>query len=50
MMVLVEGKERTLSGFRGLAHQAGLGVTAAGGQPSGRFVVECRAALEAGTC
>ena len=50
MMVLVGGKERTLREFRGLAHRAGLGVTAAGRQPSGRFVVECRPALEAGTC
>src|ERR1035441_7113699 len=42
MMVLVGGKERTLSEFRKLAGQAGLEVRAAGRQASGRFVVECR--------
>lgn len=42
MMVLVGGRERSLSEFRALARDAGLEVTAAGRQPSGRFVVECR--------
>jgi SAM-dependent methyltransferase len=44
MMVLVGGRERSLSEFRGLAHTAGLDVQAAERQPSGRFVVECRPA------
>lgn len=44
MMVLVGGKERSLSEFRELARAAGLEVHAAGRQPSGRFVVECRPA------
>ena len=42
MMVLVGGRNRTLSEFRKLAAAAGLEVRAAGPQPSGRFVVECR--------
>lgn len=42
MMVLVGGKGRTLTEFRELARAAGLEVQAAGPQPSGRFVVECR--------
>lgn len=42
MLVLVGGKDRTLSQFRALARQAGLDVVASGRQPSGRFVVECR--------
>jgi 2,7-dihydroxy-5-methyl-1-naphthoate 7-O-methyltransferase len=42
MMVLVGGKARSLSEFRELARKAGLEVHAAGSQPSGRFVVECR--------
>lgn len=42
MMVLVGGRERTLSEFRHLAGAAGLAVTAAGHMKSGRFVVECR--------
>ncbi len=42
MMVLVGGKERSLSDFRELARAAGLEVHAAERQPSGRFVVECR--------
>jgi len=41
MMVLVGGKERSLSEFRELAGAAGLEVTAAKRQASGRFVVEC---------
>jgi 2,7-dihydroxy-5-methyl-1-naphthoate 7-O-methyltransferase len=41
-MVLLGGKDRTLSEFRELAHQAGLKVLAAGQLPSGRFAVECR--------
>jgi 2,7-dihydroxy-5-methyl-1-naphthoate 7-O-methyltransferase len=42
MMVLVAGKNRSLSEFRELARAAGLEVVAAERQPSGRFVVECR--------
>jgi hypothetical protein len=42
MMVLVGGRARTLSEFRRLAQTAGLQVTAAGRQRTGRFVVECR--------
>lgn len=42
MMVLVGGKDRTLTEFRELARTAGLEVSATGRQPSGRFVVECR--------
>jgi hypothetical protein len=41
MLVLVGGKGRTLSAFTTLAQDAGLTVTAAGSQPSGKFVVEC---------
>ena len=41
-MMLVGGKHRTEAEFRGLARQAGLVVLAAGQQPSGHFVVECR--------
>lgn len=44
MMVLLGGKERTLGEFRSLATEAGLAITAADRTPSGRFVVECRAA------
>jgi SAM-dependent methyltransferase len=43
MMVLVGGKDRTLSQFRQLASAAGLDVKATGRLPSGRFAVECRA-------
>ena len=42
MMVLVGGKDRTLAEFRELARGAGLEVTSAARQSSGRFVVECR--------
>ncbi len=42
MMVLVGGKSRSLSEFQRLAGAVGLKVQAAGRQPSGRFVVECR--------
>jgi hypothetical protein len=42
MMVLVGGRDRSLSQFRSLAASAGLEVAAAARQPSGRFVVECR--------
>jgi SAM-dependent methyltransferase len=42
MMVLVGGRERSLSEFRALARGAGLDVQATGWQPSGRFMVECR--------
>jgi SAM-dependent methyltransferase len=41
-MVLLGGKHRTVSEFRRLAGYAGLDVVAAGRQPSGSFVVECR--------
>lgn len=41
-MVLAGGKQRTLSQMRVLARQGGLEVVAAGRQPSGYFVVECR--------
>jgi 2,7-dihydroxy-5-methyl-1-naphthoate 7-O-methyltransferase len=41
-MVLVGGKQRTLAEFQELAQQAGLEMSAAGRQPSGYFVVECR--------
>jgi hypothetical protein len=41
MMVLVGGKDRTLSEFRQLARAAGLDVQAAGRHASGRFIVEC---------
>lgn len=42
MLVLVGGKDRTLTEFRALARGAGLEVGAAALQPSGRFLVECR--------
>ena len=42
MMVLVGGKNRTLSEFRKLAAGAGLDVSAAERHRSGRFIVECR--------
>jgi hypothetical protein len=42
MLVLVGGKQRTLTEFRQLAGAAGLVVSAAGRQPSGQYVVECR--------
>jgi hypothetical protein len=41
-MVLLGGKDRTLTEFRELARQADLNVQAAGRLPSGRFAVECR--------
>jgi hypothetical protein len=44
MMVLVGGKQRSLSEFRDLARAAGLQVHAADRQSSGRFIVECRPA------
>jgi hypothetical protein len=43
MLVLVGGKDRTLTEFRAMAREAGLEVTASGLQESGRFLVECRA-------
>jgi 2,7-dihydroxy-5-methyl-1-naphthoate 7-O-methyltransferase len=43
MMVLLGGRDRTLTEFRELAHEAGLEVQAAGRLASGRFAVECRA-------
>ena len=41
-VILLGGKHRTLSEFKALALQAGLEVIAAGQQPSGYYVVECR--------
>ncbi len=41
--VLVGGKHRSLTRFRELARRAGLEVQSTGYQPSGRFIVECRA-------
>jgi hypothetical protein len=41
-MVLLGGKQRTVTEFRKLAGAVGLEVLTAGRQPSGRFVVECR--------
>jgi hypothetical protein len=41
-MVLLGGKYRTVNELKGIAREAGLEVTAAGRQPSGYFVVECR--------
>ena len=41
-MVLLGGKQRTVSEFQDLAGAAGLEVSAAGQQSSGAFVVECR--------
>ncbi|HLY20687.1 MAG TPA: methyltransferase [Bryobacteraceae bacterium] len=45
MLVLVGGKNRSLDEFRRMALEAGLQVSATRRQPTGRFVVECRAAL-----
>jgi len=42
MMVLVGGRQRSLTEFRALARVAGLDVKAAARHPSGRFLVECR--------
>jgi 2,7-dihydroxy-5-methyl-1-naphthoate 7-O-methyltransferase len=41
MLVLVGGKQRTLSDFSALARTAGLRIDAAARQASGRFLVEC---------
>jgi hypothetical protein len=41
-MVLLGGKDRTLTEFRALAGDAGLAIQAVGHQPSGRVIVECR--------
>jgi precorrin-6B methylase 2 len=41
-MVLLGGKHRSIGEFRELARSSGLEVVAAGQQPSGYFVVECR--------
>jgi SAM-dependent methyltransferase len=46
-MVLLGGKQRTVTEFRALAGQAGLEVVAAGRQPCGYFVVECRPVRDA---
>jgi hypothetical protein len=42
MLVLVGGRNRPLSEFRGMARAAGLEVRATGRQPTGRLIVECR--------
>lgn len=42
MMVLVGGRERSLTQFRQIARAAGLKVGVAARQASGRFVVECQ--------
>jgi 2,7-dihydroxy-5-methyl-1-naphthoate 7-O-methyltransferase len=42
MMVLLGSKDRTLTEFQELAHEAGLNVQASGRLASGRFAVECR--------
>ncbi len=42
MMILVGGRDRSLSQFRALAAGAGLRVQATTLQPSGRYLVECR--------
>jgi hypothetical protein len=42
MLVLVGGRQRTLSQFRELARDAGLDVETAGRTRSGRYAVECR--------
>ncbi|MGH3153765.1 MAG: methyltransferase [Streptosporangiaceae bacterium] len=47
-MLVAGGKTSTVTQFTELARQAGLAVTAAGTQASGRFVVECRPAAEGG--
>jgi hypothetical protein len=41
-MVLLGGRTDTLAGFRERAARAGLAVIAAGPQPAGNFVVECK--------
>jgi hypothetical protein len=41
-MLLTGGKTSTITQFTELARQAGLDIVAAGTQPSGRYVVECR--------
>jgi len=41
MMVLIGGKDRTLSEFSGMAREAGLAISVSGRQNSGRFIVEC---------
>jgi SAM-dependent methyltransferase len=43
-MVLLGGKHRSIAEFSELARESGLEVLAAGPQPSGYFVVECRPA------
>ncbi|MGE5292556.1 MAG: methyltransferase [Micromonosporaceae bacterium] len=43
-MILCGGRTNTVAEFTALARQAGLEVVAAGPQPSGYFVVECRPA------
>jgi hypothetical protein len=41
-MLVAGGKTSTITQFTELARQAGLGITAARTQSSGRYVVECR--------
>jgi hypothetical protein len=45
-MLVAGGKTSTLTQFAELARRAGLDVVAAGTQPSGRYVVECRPSTE----
>jgi hypothetical protein len=47
-MLVAGGKTSTLTQFTELARQAGLEIRAAGTQPSGRYVVECRLAAPEG--
>jgi 2,7-dihydroxy-5-methyl-1-naphthoate 7-O-methyltransferase len=42
MLVLVGGRGRTLEEFREMGREAGLQLTAAGRQPTGRFIAEFR--------
>jgi len=43
MLVLVGGKQRTLTEFRELARAAGLEAQGAERKPSGKFIVQCGA-------
>lgn len=47
MLVLVGGKQRTLSQFTALAAESGLAPVAAGTTATGRYVVECRPVSQA---
>ena len=48
-MVLVGGKHRSITEFSGFARRSGLEVVAAGQQPGGYYVVECRPSIKAET-